>query len=87
MKKIKFLSTLVLASAVIFTNSCKKNTNEVDTETQSVVDNSICEQEFMQIQPSMNNMAIKTKGTGAQRLSSEASVMAACDSLTYVSGD
>lgn len=87
MKKIKFLSILALTSAVIFTNSCKKNTNEVDTETQSVVDNSICEQEFMQIQPAVNNMAIKTKGTGAQRLAPEFQVMAACDSLTYVSGD
>ena len=80
MRKIKFLSVLVLASAVIFINSCKKNTNEVDTETQSVVDNSICEQEFMQIQPAVNNMAIKTKGTGAQRLDPQNTVlMPPCD--------
>ncbi|HWY12548.1 MAG TPA: hypothetical protein VN026_14545 [Bacteroidia bacterium] len=85
MRKIKFLSIFVLASTFVFINSCKKNTKQVDTETQSVVDNSICEQEFMQIQPTTNNLAIKTKGTGAQRLN--ATTTAACDSLTYVGGD
>lgn len=84
MKKIKFLSILVIASSLVFVYSCKKKTNEVDTETQSVVDNAICEQEFMQIQPTTNNLAIKTKGTGAQRLSG---VTGGCDSLTYLSGD
>ncbi len=84
MRKIKFLSILVLASTVVFIHSCKKNTKAVDTETQSVVDNSICEQEFMQIQPTINNLAIKTKGTGAQRLTGASG---GCDSLTYISGD
>lgn len=84
MKKIKFLSVLLITSSIVFIGSCKKNTKEVDTETQSVVDNSICEQEFMQIQPTTNNLAIKTKGTSAQRL---AGVTGGCDSLTYLSGD
>jgi hypothetical protein len=83
-QRITILSAILLASSLVFFHSCKKKTNEVDSETQSVVDNSICEQEFMQIQPTTNNMAIKTKGTGAQRLSG---VMATCDSLTYISGD
>src|SRR6266403_1892510 len=39
----------------------------------------------MQIQPTTNNLAIKTKGTSAQRLAETA--MSACDSLTYLSGD
>jgi hypothetical protein len=84
MKKIKFLSVLLIASSIVFIGSCKKNTKEVDTETQSVVDNSICEQEFMQIQPTTNNLAIKTKGTSAQRLMG---VTGGCDSLTFISGD
>jgi len=84
MMRISFLSVLVLASSIILVYSCKKNTKEVDTETQSVVDNSICEQEFMQIQPTTNNMAINTKGTGAQRTFA---VAGGCDSLVYVSGD
>ena len=83
-KRITILSAIFLTSSLVFFNSCKKKTNEVDSETQSVVDNSICEQEFMQIQPTTNNMAIKTKGTGAQRL---AGVTAGCDSLTYLGGD
>jgi hypothetical protein len=85
MKKIKVLSVLIIASSLVFIYSCKKNTKDVDTETQSVVDNAICEQEFMQIQPTTNNLAIKTKGTSAQRLAETA--MASCDSLTYLSGD
>ena len=83
-KRITILSAIMLASSLVFFHSCKKKTNEVDSETQSVVDNSICEQEFMQIQPTTNNMAIKTKGTGAQRL---AGVTGGCDSLTYLGGD
>jgi hypothetical protein len=80
--RISILSAILLASSLVFNYSCKKKTNEVDTETQSVVDNSICEQEFMQIQPTTNNMAIKTKGTGAQRVAT-----AGCDTLVYISGD
>ena len=85
MKKIKILSVLIIASSLVFVYSCKKKTKEVDAETQSVVDNAICEQEFMQIQPTTNNLAIKTKGTSAQRLSGISAL--GCDSLTYLSGD
>lgn len=89
MRKIKFLSLLIITSSLVLVYSCKKNTKEVDTETQSVVDNSICEQEFMQIQPTTNNLAIKTKGTSAQRLINGNNEITAfgCDSLTYLSGD
>lgn len=82
MRKINFLSVLLIASSIVFIGSCKKNTKEVDTETQSVVDNAICEQEFMQIQPTTNNLAIKTKGTSAQRVAA-----GGCDSLVFLSGD
>jgi hypothetical protein len=87
MKKISVLSAIVLASSIVLIYSCKKETKEVDTETQSVVDNAICEQEFMQIQPTTNNMAIKTKGTGATRLATGSELMGGCDTLTYISGD
>lgn len=88
MKKIKVLSVLAVASSLLFVYSCKKKTNDVDTETQSVVDNAICEQEFMQIQPTTNNLAIKTKGTSAQRLDGPLQTLAGgCDSLTLLSGD
>ncbi len=88
MKKIKFLSVLVVASSMFLVYSCKKQTKDVDTETQSVVDNAICEQEFMQIQPTTNNLAIKTKGTSAQRLIQDLQLASGgCDSLKYLSGD
>lgn len=41
-------------------NSCKKA--EVDSDTQSAVDNGICEQEFVKVAPSANGKAIQEKG-------------------------
>ena len=61
MKKNIFLSSILIASSIITINSCKKKT-EVDTETQSVVDNSICEQQFMAIQPVVNEKGITQSG-------------------------
>ncbi|MBS1635288.1 MAG: hypothetical protein JST26_05150 [Bacteroidetes bacterium] len=61
MKKITFLSAAVLIASTSVFNSCKKKT-EVDNETQSVVDNAICEQQFMAIQPSVNSKGITEKG-------------------------
>lgn len=83
----KFLAIASVCLSLVFLNSCKKKDNEVDTETQSVVDNSICEQEFMQIQPTTNNLAINTKGTGAKKVTANSSLLAACDTLVYLSGD
>jgi hypothetical protein len=62
----------------------KKETVSVDNETQSVVDNSIADQEFMAIIPAVNQHAINTKGTGANASKSAA---APCDTLHYISGD
>ncbi|MFL5762431.1 MAG: hypothetical protein ACJ77K_00730 [Bacteroidia bacterium] len=61
MKRI-FHSTLVLISAVtaLTLNSCKKE--EPDTETQSAVDNSLCEGEFTGRMPVINSIAIKEQG-------------------------
>jgi len=68
----------------LYFTSCQKKNKEVDNDTQSVVDNAICEQEFMQIQPTVNSKAISTKGTGAvNKISSGSS----CDTLHLISGD
>lgn len=84
MKNYKLLAAgLILAFATCFTSCKKKETVEVDSETQSAVDNAICEQEFMAIVPTVNNNAIKTKGTGA----SFNRIMAPCDTLIKISGD
>ena len=54
MKKNIFIATVLFASTLITLNSCKKKT-EVDNETQSVVDNALCEQQFMAIAPTVND--------------------------------
>ncbi len=61
MKKIKFISSVILVSSIVTFNSCKKKT-EVDNETQSVVDNALCEQQFMAIQPVTNGKGIQEAG-------------------------
>lgn len=61
MKKSILLSTAILFSGLLLFNSCKKK-QETDTETQSVVDNAICEQQFMAIQPTVNERGIQEKG-------------------------
>lgn len=84
MKNYKLLTAgLLLLIANCFTNCKKEEKVEVDNETQSAVDNALCEQEFMSIVPTVNNNAIKTKGTGA----SFNKMMAPCDTLTRISGD
>ena len=59
MKKI-FLPLLFLAGIAVALNACKKE--ETDTETQSAVDNSICEGEFSRIMPTVNSIAIDETG-------------------------
>jgi hypothetical protein len=83
MKTFKFLVPAALAALLTLTFCHKKETVEVDNETQSVVDNAVAEQEFMGLVPATNNVAIKTKGTGAEPVRMAAN----CDTLTYISGD
>ena len=60
MKKI--VASFILISTTILTfESCKK-TPTVDNESQSVVDNAICEQQFMTIAPNVNS-----KGSGSPK--------------------
>ncbi len=88
LKPIKYLSVLFAVSCIVGFWSCQKTTTAVDTETQSVVDNSICEQEFMQIQPTANARAINTKGTGAvAKMSGITGTLTPCDTLRKLSGD
>jgi hypothetical protein len=61
MKKTILLSAILVVSSIITLNSCKKKT-EVDNETQSVVDNALCEQQFMAIQPVVNDKGIQEGG-------------------------
>ncbi len=78
MKKNLSLSLIVIASAIITFDSCKKKT-EVDNETQSVVDNAICEQQFMSIQPVVNDKGITEKGI--KRTTN------ACETFSIIAGD
>jgi hypothetical protein len=84
MKRYTIIATSIAFAAITCFTACKKKeTVEVDGETQSAVDNAICEQEFMSIAPTVNNNAIKTKGTGA----SFNRLLAPCDTLIKISGD
>lgn len=55
MKKLLLL-VLFAGSLSVILNSCKKET--VDTETESAVDNSICEGEFHRVMPTVHSVAI-----------------------------
>jgi len=80
------LSVLFMLASLFFI-CCKKDKSEVevDNETQSAIDNSIAEQEFMGVVPATNNHTIKTKNAaGGFKLSA---IQATCDSLVKISGD
>lgn len=61
MKKNIILSIILIASSILVLDSCKKK-KEVDNETQTVVDNAVCEQQFMSIQPVVNEKGINQAG-------------------------
>lgn len=82
MKKLNFCTSVFLGISLLIFYSCSKKTVEVDNEIQSVIDNAICDQEFMQIQPSINARAIGTKGTGIKKV-----MLTPCDTLHRLSGD
>jgi hypothetical protein len=63
MKRILFASILSVSAIALTLNSCKKT--EPDTETQSAVDNSICEGEFTSRMPVIHGFAIKENGVKA----------------------
>lgn len=62
MKKNITLSLIIAISSLFLLNSCTKEDKEVDTETQSAVDNAVCEQQFMAITPVINEKGINEAG-------------------------
>jgi hypothetical protein len=78
MKRKILFSIILLTSFIISLNSCKKK-EPVDNETQSVVDNAICEQQFMAIQPVVNQKGITEKGI--KRMG------ASCETFSLIAGD
>lgn len=84
MRSVKLIFSVAALTVLTLTSCHKKETIEVDNETQSVVDNAVAEQEFMSMVPAVNSVAIKTKGTGADANK----IAAPCDDeLHYISGD
>jgi hypothetical protein len=82
MKKLSF-TVLAIAFGMLLVNSCKKDKKEVDNETQTVVDNALCEQEFMRIGPAVSERAVSTAGV-KKMIAGFAAVFTTCavDSLT-----
>jgi hypothetical protein len=70
MKKSSIIAFVLIVSSVITLNSCKKKT-EVDNESQSAVDNALCEQQFMAIQPVTNTKGINEAGIKRTTLTCE----------------
>lgn len=64
MKNIKVITAFLSVVFFISLNSCKKKEVVVDNETQSVVDNAICEQQFMSIAPNINSRGGDPKAPG-----------------------
>jgi hypothetical protein len=60
MKRILTSAVLLLSAALVF-NGCKKDT-PADTETVTATDNSICENEFMRLLPTVNSIAVDEQG-------------------------
>jgi len=83
MKKIAITILSFSIAGMMFT-SCKKDNKEVDNETQSVVDNALCEQEFMRIGPAVSERAVSTQGVKRMMEGFAYKVFAACptDTLT-----
>jgi len=83
MKKIAIVVLGLSVAGMIFT-SCKKDNKEVDNETQSVVDNALCEQEFMRMGPAVSERAVSTQGVKRMMEGFAYKVFAACpiDTLT-----
>jgi hypothetical protein len=60
MKRILLFSILSVAAIAVTLNSCKKE--EPDTDTQSAVDNNVCEGEFTSRMHVINSFGIKEQG-------------------------
>jgi len=83
MKKIA-ITILGFAIAGIFFASCKKDNKEVDNETQSIVDNALCEQEFMRIGPAVSERAVSTQGVKRMLAGHHYTVFSTCPTDTLI---
>lgn len=84
MKRSIKIVVSVSCIALLFAFGCKKKeTVEVDNETQSSVDNAVADQEYASIVPSVQNHAINTKGTGTSGKLTGAA-LAPCDVLNWL---
>jgi hypothetical protein len=82
MKKVFNIIGLTLIAATLTLVGCrKKETVEVDNETQSAVDDAVAYQEYASIMPTVNNHAVNTKGTGANNNRSSS---APCNVLNFL---
>lgn len=80
MKRILFSSLLFVSATLALTlNSCKKE--EPDTETQSAVDNSVCEGEFTSRMGVINGFAIKEQGVKSVMSSSPTIIISPADTM------
>lgn len=77
MKKILTLAIPLLSTLLVF-NGCKKDTP--DTETVTATDNSICENEYMRLLPTINQIAIDE--SGVHRYGSGIHVTSGCPSVS-----
>jgi hypothetical protein len=78
MKRI-LTPAIIAITSILFLNGCLKDKN-ADTETTSATDNSICENEFMRLLPTVNKIAIDEPGV--QRLGSGNSTQSSCPDVT-----
>ncbi len=80
-KALNIIGVVALTISISLVGCRKKETVEVDNETQSAVDNAVADQEYASIMPTINNHAINTKGTGANNNKTTA---APCDVLNFL---
>lgn len=80
-KALNIIGFAAIAVSLSLVGCRKKETVEVDNETQSAVDNAIADQEYAAILPTVNNHAVNTKGTGANNNKTAA---APCDVLNFL---
>lgn len=76
--------------SIFLLSACKKSENtatQLDTESQTAIDYSICEREFAQVGPTATNLVIKTKSTPPRLMPGFNDILSTCDTLTWIFGD
>jgi hypothetical protein len=73
---------LLLGCISLFFACSKKSPIEVDNETQSAIDYSIADHEFMSVVPAVFQSALQTAGAANTE-----TMVSLCDTLTFIGGD